>query len=151
MYRLLGWNNQTRGYFARKVCRSNNANQHECILLSLLGIVLFYLNSRGHNHTAQDNWCVLIRSSQLHLLLIGFVGFIPNDWLKFSAHTEAPLLFFFFFFFSQQRLSCSNTLTSSHQHTDLCTCSAEPIFAARNSQAVCLPAGKPQLTTVRKW
>ena len=119
MYRLLGWNNQTRDYFARKVCRSNKANQHECILLSLLGIVLFYLNSRGHNHTAQDNWCVLIRSSQLHLLLIGFAGFIPNDWLKFSAHTEAPLLLFFFFFFFPS--SAWAAVTHWHLHTNTLT------------------------------
>lgn len=133
--------NQSCGYCAHKVYRSNKANQHECILLSLLVIVLLYLNSRGHNHTAQDNRRVLIRSSLRHLYLIGFVGFIPNVWLKLSAHSEAPLMFCFCFF--QQCLSWSNTLTTSHWHTDLCTHSTEPIFTAWNSQAVCLPAGKP--------
>lgn len=107
--------NQWCGYCAHKVYRSNKANQHECIPLSLLVIFLLYLNSRGHNHTAQDNRHVLIRSSLLHLYLIGFVGLIPNVWLKLSAHSEAPLMLFFF------SSSAWAGVTHRHLHTDTLT------------------------------
>lgn len=34
---------------------SKKRNQYKCILASLLVVVLFCLNSRGHIHTAQDD------------------------------------------------------------------------------------------------
>ena len=40
---------QSCGYFARKVHGSKKANQRECIVLCLLSIVLFCLNSRRHS------------------------------------------------------------------------------------------------------
>lgn len=39
--------------FSRKPHGPFKGDQYECILLPLLVIVLFYLNSSGRNHTAQ--------------------------------------------------------------------------------------------------
>lgn len=58
---------QSCGYFARKVHGNKKGNQHECIVLCLLGIILFCLNSRRCSHTAQEDQLVLIRPTLLPL------------------------------------------------------------------------------------
>lgn len=90
---------KTCGYYTNKAHGSNEGNQHECILLLLLVFVLFSLNSRGRNRTAQEDdfpliWVqrFLVRSSLLCLWLVCFVGCVLFALLKLLTGSVWPVV-----------------------------------------------------------